>query len=203
MFRVPTIFRSAALALAALLLAACATGPRVTSDADPQADFSRYRTFAFFEPLALESRGYTTLLSARLKDEARRQMESRGYVYDEAAPDLRVNLNAFVEEKTDVVAIPDIDYGWYYSYRARAYVGVPFYRERAQVVRYAEGTVNVDLVDAREKRLVWEGVAVGSAAGRTPAERRERAGASVAKIFAAFPHRAGGATAAMPAATAP
>ena len=188
-----SLFRPGLVALAALLLAACATGPRVATDADPQADFAGYRSFAFFEPLALESRGYTTLLSARLRDEARRQMESRGYVYDAADPDLRVNLNAFVEEKADVVSVPDVGYGWYYSYRANAYVAVPVWGERAQVARYREGTVNVDLVDARAKRLVWEGVAVGSAEGRNPAERRERAGAAVAKIFSAFPHRAGAA----------
>lgn len=195
MFRFRTFVRPTALALFALLLSACATGPRVSTDADPQADFSGYRSFAFHEPLALETRGYTTLLSARLKDEARKQMESRGYVYDEASPDLRVNLNALVEEKANVVAIPSVDYGWYYSYRARAYVGVPVYTQRAEVVRYSEGTVNVDLVDARAKRLVWEGIAVGSAAGRTPAERRERSGAAVVKIFESFPHRAGTAAA--------
>ena len=191
MSRFRMLFRTATLALAALWLAACATGPRVTTDADPGADFSRYRSFAFYEPLALETRGYTTLLSARLKDEARRQMESRGYVYDEAAPDLRVNINAFVEEKTDVVSVPTTGYATYYSYRANAFVTVPVWRERAQLMEYTEGTVNVDLVDARGKRLVWEGVAVGSAAGRTPAERRERAVASVVKIFESFPHRAG------------
>lgn len=189
----PSILRSAALALAALLLAACATGPRVSTDFDPQADFADYRSFAFFEPLALESRGYSTLLSESLKDEARRQMQARGFVYDPAAPDLRVNLNAHVEEKTDVVSVPHLDWGWYFSYRARAYVAVPMHGFRTQVQRYRQGTVNVDLVDAREKRLVWEGVAVGSAAGRTPAERRARAVASVARIFESFPHRAEGA----------
>ena len=191
MFRFRTLFRTALVSLAALCLAACATGPRISTDADPQTDFGRYRSFAFYEPLALESRGYTTLLSARLKDEARRQMEARGYVYDEAAPDLRVNLNAYVEEKADVVRVPDVDFALYYNYRARAYVSVPVWHERAEVVRYTEGTVNVDLVDARDRRLVWEGVAVGSAAARTPAERRERAVAAVASIFGSYPHRAG------------
>ena len=203
MSRFRTLFRTATLAFAALWLAACATGPRVTTDADPGADFSRYRSFAFYEPLALETRGYTTLLSARLKDEARRQMESRGYVYDEAAPDLRVNINAFVEEKTDVVSVPTTGYATYYNYRARAFVTVPVWQERAQVMQYTEGTVNVDLVDARAKQLVWEGVAVGSAAGRTPAERRERAVLSIAKIFEAFPYRAGGVPATPAPATAP
>src|SRR5690606_36133562 len=44
-------FRVAArvLGLAALvLLAACATGPRITTEGDPEADFSRYRTFGFY-----------------------------------------------------------------------------------------------------------------------------------------------------------
>jgi len=190
--------RPAFVVLVALLLAACATGPRVTTEADPEADFARFRTFAFYEPLALETRGYTTLLSARLKDEARRQMEVRGYVYD-----VRVNLNAFVEEKTDVVTVPTTGYATYYSYRARAFVTVPVWHERSQVMQYTEGTINVDLVDARAKQLVWEGVAVGSAAGATPAERRERAVLSIAKIFEAFPHRAGGAPVAPAPATAP
>ena len=203
MSAVRSLARSFVALAAAALLAACATGPRVTTEADPEADFQRFRTFAFYEPLALETRGYTTLLSARLKDEARRQMESRGYVYDAANPDLRVNINAFVEEKADVISVPDVGYGWYYSYRANAYVAVPVWRERAQVARYSEGTVNIDLVDSRAQRLVWEGVAVGSAAARTPAERRDRAAASVVKIFEAFPHRAAGAPATPPAATAP
>lgn len=187
------IFRAATVALAALLLAACATGPRVTTEGDPAADFTRYRSFAFHEPLALETRGYTTLLSARLKDEARRQMEARGYIYDEVAPDLRVNINAFVEDKADVVTVPTTGYATYYSYRAQTFVTVPVWQERSHLMQYTEGTINIDLVDARGKRLVWEGVAVGSAAGRTPAERRERAVLSIVKIFEAFPHRVGGA----------
>ncbi len=194
----PNALRLVALAFAVLLLGACASGPRVQADSDPRADFSTYRSFAFYEPLALETRGYTTLLSARLKDEARRQMEARGYVYDASAPDLRVNLNAYVVERTDVVSVPHVDYGYYYSYRARGYVGFPIFGDRTQVWNYTEGTVNVDLVDAREKRLVWEGIAVGTASARTPAERRDRAGASVVKIFEAFPHRAGLANAPTP-----
>ena len=41
------------VAAAVLVLAACATGPRITSDVDPSADFARYRTFAFYSPLAI------------------------------------------------------------------------------------------------------------------------------------------------------
>lgn len=181
------------LAACLLLLAGCATGPRITSDVDPAADFGRYRSFAFYSPLAIEAQGYATLTSGRIKSAARAQMEARGYVYDEASPDLWVNLNAYMQEKTDVSTMPEVDYDYYYSYRARRYVAVPYWRDRTQVYQYTEGTLNVDLVDARQNRLVWTGVAVGRVGRATPEERAAKIDAAVADIFLRYPYRAGSA----------
>ncbi len=186
------------MAAAVLLLASCATGPRVTSDVDPSANFGQYRSFAFYSPLAIEGQGYATLTSGRTKDAARRQMESRGYVYDETSPDLWVNLNAYMQEKTDVVSTPEVDYDYYYSYRARRYVAVPTWRDRTDVYKYTEGTLNVDLVDAKQNRLVWTGVAVGRVGRTKPEERGAKIDAAVAEIFLRYPYRAGSGT---PAAT--
>jgi len=177
--------------LSALLLAGCATGPRITTDADPSADFSRYRSFAFYSPLAVETEGYSTPSSSRMKAAVRRELEARGYVYDESAPDLQVNINAYVDQRTDVYSTPQVETALYYSYRARSYVAVPYWTNRTDVYQYAEGTLNVDLVDAREKALVWEGVAVGRMARLKPAERAARIDATIADIFAEYPHRAG------------
>jgi hypothetical protein len=177
--------------LSVVLLAGCATGPRITTDSDPSADFARYRSFAFYEPLAVETEGYSTPSSSRMKAAVRRELESRGYVYDESAPDLQVNINAYVDERTDVYNTPQMETALYYSYRARSYVAVPYWTNRTDVYRYAEGTLNVDLVDAREKALVWEGVAVGRMARLKPAERAARIDATIADIFAEYPHRAG------------
>ncbi len=186
------------MAAAVLLLASCATGPRVTSDVDPSANFGQYRSFAFYSPLAIEGQGYATLTSGRTKDAARRQMESRGYVYDETSPDLWVNLNAYMQEKTDVVNTPEVDYDYYYSYRARRYVAIPTWRDRTDVYKYTEGTLNVDLVDAKQNRLVWTGVAVGRVGRTKPEERGAKIDAAVAEIFLRYPYRAGSGT---PAAT--
>ena len=186
--------RRSLLLAATLLLAACATGPRVTSDVDPSANFGQYRSFAFYSPLAIEGQGYATLTSGRTKDAARRQMESRGYVYDETSPDLWVNLNAYMQEKTDVVNTPEVDYDYYYSYRRRAYFAVPYWREDAQVYRYTEGTLNVDLVDAKQNRLVWTGVAVGRVGRTKPEERGAKIDAAIADIFMRYPYRAGAGT---------
>ena len=172
-----------------LLLASCATGPRVSSEADPQADFSRYRTFAFYQPLAMEKEGYATPTTNQIRAAARAQMEARGYVYSPDQPDLWVNLNTYVQERTDVSSMPVMDYGYYYSYRAQRYVAVPYWSERTDVRQYTEGTLNVDLVDRASNRLVWEGVAVGRIAKMKPEERAARIDAAVAEIFAQYPHR--------------
>lgn len=174
------------------LLAGCATGPRISTEADPEADFSRYRTFAFYSPLAIEKEGYSSAMSERMKAAARAQMESRGYRFVAENPDLWVNINAYTQRRTDVTTMPTVDYAYYYSYRARAYYAVPFWRDEAQVYRYTEGTLNVDIVDVARNRLVWEGIAVGRVSNtKDPAQRDARIDSTMADIFAQYPYRAG------------
>jgi hypothetical protein len=177
----------------ALLLAGCATGPRITSEADPEADFGSYRTFGFYAPLALEKEGYATPTTDRIKAAARAQLESRGYTYTTQQPDLWVNLNAYMQERTDVTSYPTVDYNYYYSYRARTYFAMPYWRDQTQVHQYTEGTLNVDLVDRQKNRLVWEGIAVGRVAKLKPAERAARIDSTLAEVFARYPYRAGSA----------
>jgi len=184
------------LGICALLLAGCATGPQISSEVDPEADFGGYRTFGFYAPLALEKEGYATPTTDRIKAAARAQLESRGYTYTAEQPDLWVNLNAYMQKRTDVTSYPTVDYSYYYSYRARSYLAVPYWRDQTQVRNYTEGTLNVDLVDRRKNRLVWEGIAVGRIAKLKPEERAARIDSTVAEIFARYPYRAGqGATA--------
>ena len=187
-------FAMQAIGLLVLALAGCATGPKISSEADPEADFSSYRSFGFYAPLALEKEGYATPATDRIKAAARAQMESRGYVFSTEQPDLWVNLNAYLQEKTDVTSIPTVDYNYYYSYRARSYFAVPYWRDRTEVHQYTEGTLNVDLVDRAKNRLVWEGIAVGRVSRLKPEERGARIDSAVAEIFARFPYRASAST---------
>ena len=175
------------------LLAGCATGPQVSSEADPSADFSRYRTFGWYQPLAIEDKGYATPTTEQVKNAVRREMEARSYAFDPENPDLRVNLNAYMRERTDVSSIPTVDYSYYYSYRAGGYLAVPFWRDRTSVRQYTEGTLNVDLVDRERNRMVWEGIAVGRMARLSTQDRAARIDATVAEIFQQFPFRAGSA----------
>ena len=173
------------------ILAACASSPAIKSDYDHQADFSRYRTFGYMSPLGTDKAGYSTLLTERLKDATRGQMEMRGYVYDAANPDLLVNFNGKLQQKTQVTEAPPPPMGPYYGYRSGFYGGWAGYGWGDTVYQYTEGTLNIDLVDARRKQMVWEGVAVGEVQNPDTATSSQNIDKAVAGIFAKYPFRAG------------
>lgn len=198
---VPRRFRAwLPLASTLVLLAGCATGPRIHVDADPEADFSRYHTWAFYQPIAMEQSGYSTFLTERIRADVRREMQARGYAYEAESPDLRVNFQGIVQEKTDVYSLPRTDVQYYYSYRHKAYFAVPFWYDETQVSKYTEGTLTVDLVDAAKNRLVWTGAAIGRVAPhKAPQERAADTDRAIVEIFQRFPYRAGSGIPASPA----
>lgn len=183
-----SVTKGLGLIAVAALLAGCATGPQVRSDYDTSADFSRYRTFGFVSPAGTDKNGYSTLVTERLKRATQGQMEMRGYTYSAADPDLLVNFNTRIEEKTRVSPSP---FPAYYGYRGGFYGGWPGYAWGDEVYRYSEGTVNVDLVDARKKQLVWEGVTSGQVDDASQAMTAKNLDQSVADIFTRYPFRAG------------
>jgi hypothetical protein len=161
----------------------------VKGDYDHQADFAQYRSFGFMSPLGTDKAGYSTLLTERLKTATRGQMEMRGYVYNATNPDLLVNFGAKLQQKTQVTPAPPM--GPYYGYRTGFYGGWPGYGWGDDVYQYTEGTLNIDLVDARRKQLVWEGVAVGEVQNPDTAGSTASTDKAVAQIFAKYPFRAG------------
>ena len=177
--------------IAAVVLAACATGRRVRTDYDPTAEFGRYQTWGFYKPIAMEESGYSTWISERIKDNVRREMEARGYRHAESNPDMLVNFQGIVREKTDVWTTPRSDFQYFYSYRRRAYFAVPVWYDETQVSQYTEGTLTVDLVDAARNRMVWTGAAIGRVVRQTPQERLAEVDTAISSIFAQYPYRAG------------
>ena len=175
-----------------LLISACASGPQVKSDYDHSADFAAYRTFAFMQPLGTDRAGYTTLLTQRLKALARLQMEQRGYVYDEQLPDLLLNFLAQSQQKTEYVPPPPMPWGPnYFGYRMGWYDPWVGYGFGPDVIQYTQGVLSIDLIDARKKQLVWEGVATSVIDNVEQAASEKQLAPVVADIFAKYPFLAG------------
>ena len=165
-----------------LVLGGCATGPKIRVDMDPGTDLRSYKTFAFFEPASTDGTQYTTLISARLKQSTRAQLERLGFVYAEAEPDLRVNFFLKVVNKQEIRTS-----GGYYGYRANRYgtwAGYPY----VDTVEYREGTLSVDLVDTKRRQLVWQGIAEGEVQDDSLKSPGPAIDGVVAKIFSNFPY---------------
>ena len=181
-------FRSVCLtisaALDAAMMRACETEPAVRSQYDKTADFGAYRTFNCVSPLATEKLGYSTLVTQTLKNAVIQQMQERGYVLSER-PDLLVDFSAKLEEKRALRST-----GSYYGYRTGSYSPWMNY-SHVDAYNYREGTVNIDLVDASRKQMVWEGVGMGEVSEEKMQNRERAIADAVASIFAKYPFRAG------------
>ena len=165
-------------ALLVSALAACASKPDVRHDKDPAADLAAYRTFAFFDPLATDRARYSTILSSRLKQATREQLERQHYVYSEASPDLRVNLFVNVVERQELRATP----------AGRGFYGYRGWATSLDTVEYRHGTLAIDLVDTRRIALVWQGVAEGRLDPKLANDPGPGVDAVVQQIFAGFPN---------------
>jgi len=170
-----------------VLLAGCASQPKVFINQDPEADFSQYRTFGFQDQLGTDGDQYASLASSYLIAATAREMKSRGY--EEAAnPDLIINFSLNSEEKIRTTQTPTT--GGYYGYRGYgAWGGYGGYETR--VTQFTEGTVNIDLVDARKQQLVWEGVIVGKVTDDVRENLQAVCEEVVAEIFGSYPYIAG------------
>lgn len=178
----------------ALLLAACASKPTIKSDYDHTIDFSKYKTYGFYNPMGIENPNYSSIYGSIFRDAIGKEMAKRGYRLSDN-PDLLINVSGLMKDKTKVTTTSSPHYGGgYYGYRGGRYGGWGGYGygNSTHVSNYTEGTINVDMVDRELKRMIWEGVAVGRVNEKnTPDETRANIYAGLQEMFSGYPFRAG------------
>lgn len=185
--------KAIASVMALALLTACASSTNIRSDYDRSVDFSQYRTYGYFSPMGIENPNYSSLLGQMFRDAIDAQMQARGYVRSDN-PDLLFNVSARLEDKTKVTTMsnPGMYGAGYYGYRGGMYDpwGGYGYGTTTHVSQYTEGTVNIDMVDPKLKRMLWEGVAIGRVKDKND-NLRDDIMSGVAEMFEGYPFRAG------------
>lgn len=182
-----SVLRVARVLMLAGALYSCASGPRIYTSQDPQAAFDTYRTFAFEARLGTDRPdGYASLLSQYLKTATRAEMERRGYRYSEENPDLSVNFFVNTQEKIRSRTTPSPDV--YYTYRRGYYRTWGGYE--TTIAQYTEGTLNIDIIDAKRDQLVWEGVAIGRVSEKARENLQAAVNGAVVAVFAEYPYSA-------------
>lgn len=179
----------AAGALIAVTMAGCATTgtPNSRIDYDKKTDFSVYRTFGFPKETGTDRGGYSTLVTSYFKNSVTTAMEARGYKYSEDHPDLLVNFYMNTRDRTESRANTTLGYG-YYGYRYGLYNAWPLYDED-RTVTYQVGTINLDIVDAEKKQLVWEGVSEGRVTDEAMNNPKVTVNAVVTELMRQYPGR--------------
>src|SRR3954447_22148150 len=160
-----------------LLLTACTPSMRVFSDHDKDANIADYKTYSWLSEQEIEGKGmnplyYNELNDKRIKHAVYEQMKTRGFTYNNEKQPLEMHYHIIIEDKTFIATEPG---GYTYS---------PFWQlKRTQAYPYREGTQIIDLMDTRNKTLVWRGWATGAiedAVSKKPEQAIQKA---VDKIF--------------------
>jgi hypothetical protein len=173
----------------AVLAAGCATtrAPQTRIDYDRTVDFSVYRTYGFPKETGTDRGGYSTLMTSYFKNSISTAMDARGYKYTESNPDLLVNFFMNTRERTEIESAPRFSTGFgYYGYRYGLYNAWPRY-DYDRTVTYKVGTINVDIVDAEKKQLVWEGVSEGRVSEQAMENPKVTVNAVVTELMRQYP----------------
>ena len=181
-----TIFPFLTGLCALCVLTSCET-VSVATNHDPAAPWARYHTYA----LAPASKGQTMSpeAEAALRDSLRTELAKRGLT--EAAgqkADLDIVRHVFIQHKVSVQEYTDWGYGyhggWPYGYGYYGmWPGAP--TTYTDVTQYHEGTMVIDFVDARTKKLVFRGVGMAVVSG--PSANAEKIREGVEKMVAEYP----------------
>lgn len=177
--------RIAVAVLVAFAMAGCASTPNTFANADPNVDFAAYKSYGFLDTLSTDKQGYESMESNFLKVAVAQEFDRRGMVYSED-PDLLVNFYIHTKEKIRTRSVPTM--GAYYGFRD------PFYDTwggyggfETRVDQYTEGTLNIDVIDASEKKLVWEGAIAGRVTDDAIRHLEKTIDEAVAEIMKNYP----------------
>ncbi|MBT8236569.1 MAG: DUF4136 domain-containing protein [Bacteroidia bacterium] len=179
-------------ALALLMLASCVS-VRVVTDYDRDTNFSEYKSYAFYKT-GIDKAEISDLDKKRILRAIEAEMGSRGLVKSES-PDLLVSIFTKEKERVDVFNNSfGFGWGWGYPYWGGywgGYWGPWGGYWGPNVSTRTEGALYIDLIDAKNKELVWQGRGQGSLNNfRNIEKKEERIKEFVSEILARYPPNA-------------
>ena len=190
----PLTNRLLGLLAATIVVAGCASTPAVRSDYDKSADFSRYRTFGFIDQPGGPGDS-KSLVMQTLEAAATREMVARGYTPATENPDLLINFNGKLEDRTDVQSVPGPMYGPTWGYGG--WYGAPYggwgMSASTQVTtrHYQVGTLVMDIVDRERRQVVFQAGIERTITKEMQQNRDKALNQAVVKLFSAYPFVAG------------
>ena len=166
------------------LISACQTLPEIHALYDETANLNNYTNFAFHPKLELEGEEYEKLSTRYIKAAIITQMKKKGYRYSNN-PDIWVNFNTHTKEKIKILS--ELEHHPYYDFRHGYGVWGGYPHHETRIDQYTEGTLNIDVIDKSNKKLLWEGIAVGRLSKQTMDNLEMKINEAVGLIFEKYP----------------
>lgn len=143
------------LLLLIALAAGCSNEIVIRTDFDKSVSIQRLTQYNWLGQTDIESRNnplyYNELDDKRIKDEVNKQMTAKGYILSETAPKMLIHYHIAVEERS-IIRTEDLGYSY-----SRYWI-----EQRSNLVRYSEGTLIIDFMDANNCNLIWRGWATST-----------------------------------------
>lgn len=178
--------------LALLIVVSSCSSIRVAADYDKNANFSEYKTFAFFKT-GIDKAEISDLDKRRILRAIEAELLAKGFTKSEN-PDLLISLFTKSQQRVDVYnnawgmgawgwggwggfgpGWGGFGPGWGWGWNQQPNVSVN-----------TEGTLYIDLIDANKKELVWQGMGTGFLT-RKMEKKEERINEFVSEIMMKYP----------------
>lgn len=146
---------------------------KVTTDYEPETDFSKYNTFAYYKK-GIDKAPISDLDKRRILKAIGGELVMKGMNKSDN-PDVLVSIFTKAVKKVDI-----------YENRWHPYYYNPYHRRN--IHKYTEGTLFIDLIDVKTKKLIWQGIGSGFLTKSMKPEKREEAIQKfVTEILAKYP----------------
>lgn len=159
-----------------LVLASCSS-VRVASDFDKSAAFDQYKTFAYHKP-SIDKVEISDLDKKRILRAIDEELLAKGFSKSEN-PDVLISIFTKDNQRVDVWN-NNFGWGWGWGWNPWMWGG------RTSVSTVNEGTLYIDIIDAKKKELVWQGEGSGVLTQNSK-KKDERVREFVKKILAQYP----------------
>src|SRR6202140_1332209 len=173
-----SIRSTAVCAMFFLIVLGAAFAQQVKTDFDHQANFSQYKAYS-----CQEIKPPNSLWDARIKNAVDAQLSAKGWTQVDSGGDVAIVAIKTTQTQRSLQTFYDgMGGGWGW----RRFGGGGFGEATTTEQDYKEGTLVVDLYDAKTKQLIWRGSAEDTLSSK--ADKNEKnLDKGVAKMFKKFP----------------
>jgi hypothetical protein len=167
------------------VLLGSAFGQQIQTDFDHQANFSRYKTYSWQEVKASNS-----LWDDRIKNAVDAQLAAKGWTQVDNDGDVAIVAIKMTKTQKTLETFYDGFGGGGWGWRRFGGYGDSFGDSTTTEHDYKEGTLVVDIFDAKSKQLIWRGSAEDTLS-ESAAKNEKNLDKGVAKMFKEFPPGSG------------